>query len=421
MSTRRNILFHEGSLSDALEAKRRSIPSRVERIPRDQFLSSSVDTLIEHLEPEFVVDALEVHEDRMSMEDGEAKIDVTGRFDYAGWGDGPVMAAGHKFRFYLPFTGDPSLWKLRPSSFSSMPPHGLVDSRSRTLTIELTNTSNTAFEQYDKELKAVLAGIRQYLATQRGMIDRHNSAVAPAIREAIEKRKAEVERLHGISSAFSIPLVKKPGMPDFTPIEVKKKVARPLPPPPAQGFKREPSISDERYEDILGNIRHMGATLEGAPQSWLSLGEEALRDILLASLNSVYEGAATAEAFRKYGKTDIRIEEATRAAFVAECKLWKGEKALLEALDQLLGYVTWRDVKTALVIFNKDAAGFAGVQQTIGEALPKHRLYLRSKGAVPSGEWCADFTSAEDAGREVRVHVFAFNLFVSPARSGKRR
>jgi len=422
MSTRRNTLFHEGSLHDTLELKLRSIPGRVERIPRDQFLASSVDTLVEHLQPEFTVESLEIHEDRMSMEDGETKIDVTGRFDYGGWGDGPVVTVGHRFRFYLPFSGDPTLWKLRPNSYSSMPPHGTVDQRGRILTIELTNTSNTAFEQYERELQSVLGGIRQYLGAQRSMIDRHNNAVPSAIRESVTKRKAEVQKLHGLASAFNIPLVKKPGMPTFTPVEVKKKIVRTLPPAPVQGVKREPAISDEMYEEILAIIRHMGATFEAVPQTYMTLGEEGLRDILLASLNGMYAGAATAEAFRKYGKTDIRIEEETRAAFVGECKLWGGEKVLIDALDQLLGrYLLWRDVKTALIVFNKDVGAFTGVQQAISASLPKHPLYLRDRATPHMGEWRADFRSVEDPGLEIRVHVFAFNLYVSPPRSAKKR
>jgi hypothetical protein len=141
----------------------------------------------------------------------------------------------------------------------------------------------------------------------------------------------------------------------------------------------------------------------------------------LASLNGQYRGAATAEAFRKYGKTDIRIEEDNRAAFVGECKLWKGEKALLEGLNQLLGYVTWRDVKTALIVFNKDAAGFSAVQKAITEAIPNHPLFLRHSGAPQAGEWRAEFKSSDDGAREVRVHFFAFNLYVAPDRSSKRR
>jgi hypothetical protein len=421
MPARRNYLFRDGDLAATLDSQLRSVKELVERVPRDQLLATSVDTLVEHIQAQLAVDPLQIHEDQLQMEDGETKIDVTGRFDYGAWGDGPVMTAGHRLRFYLPFSGDPQLWQLRPSSYTSMPPHGDVDHSRRILIIELTNTSNTPSEWYQNEFKRVIDAIRQYVGWQHSMVTRYNDAIAPAAREAVERRKAEIEKLHGLASAFNIPLVKKPGMPTFTPVEVRKKVIQALPPAPAKGFKREPAITDGLYEEVLANIRHTGGTLERTPQSWLPHGEEGLRDILLASLNGQFEGTASAEAFRKYGKTDICIEEESRAAFVGECKLWTGERALLEALNQLLGYVTWRDVKTALVIFNKDVAGFSRVQQTIGEVLPKHRLYLRDKAVPCTSEWRADFASAEDAGREVRVHVFAFNLYVSPERSGKRR
>jgi hypothetical protein len=138
-------------------------------------------------------------------------------------------------------------------------------------------------------------------------------------------------------------------------------------------------------------------------------------------LNAVFEGKATGETFRKYGKTDIRIEEESRSAFVGECKLWGGEKVLLDALDQLLGYLTWRDCKAALVLFNKDVAGFSGVQETIASALAKHRGFLRGKETGHAGEWRFVFQSAEDPAREVTVHVFAFNLFVAQERAGKKR
>jgi hypothetical protein len=38
-----------------------------------------------------------------------------------------------------------------------------------------------------------------------------------------------------------------------------------------------------------------------------------------------------------------------------------------------------------------------------------------------AGEWRFVFQSQEDAGREVTVHVFAFNLYVVPERAAKKR
>jgi hypothetical protein len=189
----------------------------------------------------------------------------------------------------------------------------------------------------------------------------------------------------------------------------------------ATGYKPEPAISDETYEQILSIVRHAGASFEGTPQTYTPIGEEGLRDNVVSHLNAVFEGRATGETFRKYGKTDIRIEEQNRAAFIGECKLWGGEKALNAALTQLLDYLTWRDYKAALIIFNKGVAAFSGIQQTIGAALPQHPNFLRERQCTHAGEWRYVFKSSEDSAREVTVHIFAFNLYVSSARAGKKR
>ena len=49
----------------------------------------------------------------------------------------------------------------------------------------------------------------------------------------------------------------------------------------------------------------------------------------------------------------ILIREENKNVFIAECKFWHGQKAFGDAVDQMLGYLTWRDSKCALLIFNK--------------------------------------------------------------------
>lgn len=417
-----NPLFSDGDLSSALDAKLDSVKNSVYAISREQFLATSVDTLVEHLSVPLAIKPIVLHEDQMQMEHAEAQIDVTGRFEYdMGRSGERIHAPGHRLTFYIPFTGDPNLWRLRPSMWISVMPRGDVDARRSTLAISFSNTSNTDPDRYKHDLESCLSGIRQLLASQKQLVDQYHGTIPGRILSTIEHRRAEVQKLHGLTSAFNIPMVKKPGMPEFRPIEVAKRVNRPLPRPPATGYKPEPAITTELYEDLIGIMRHTGASFEGVPQTYLALGEEGLRDNMLSHINVVYEGKATGETFRKYGKTDIRIEEDSRAAFVGECKLWGGEKVLLDALSQLLGYLTWRDCKAALVIFNKDVAGFAGVQETIDASLRKHPNFLRALTSGRAGEWRFVFRSQEDAGREITAHVFAFNLYVMLERSSKKR
>lgn len=415
-------LFSNGELSAALDSKLNDIKGAVHNIPREQFLSVSIETLVEHLSVPLTIEPLVLHEDQIQMDHAETQVDVTGRFDYdMGDGSRRVHTAGHSLTFYIPFTGDADLWKLRPGIWITVMPRGNVDPRGSILKLSFTNTSNTEPERYKQELESSLNCIRQLIASQKQLLDQYHSRMYGQLRSTIERRRAEIEKLHGLTSVFNIPMVRKSGMPEFKPIEVAKRIIRQLPNPPIAGYKPEPAITSETYEELLAIIRHAGASFEGTPQTYAPLGEEGLRDNILSHINVVFEGKATGETFRKYGKTDIRLEEESRSAFVGECKLWGGEKVLLDALSQLLSYMTWRDCKAALVLFNKDVARFSGLQETVDVALRKHPKFLRPIIAGRPGEWRFVFQSQEDTGREVTVHVFAFNLYVAPERARKKR
>jgi len=129
-------------------------------------------------------------------------------------------------------------------------------------------------------------------------------------------------------------------------------------------------------------------------------------------LNGHYEGVATGETFRKSGKTDIRIEDSNRAAFITECKVWEGPKKLYEGIDQLLAYLTWRDCKTAFLVFNKHNANFSDLLSKIPEVFRNHSKRMKEISVSESGEWCFIFRSQDDDSRLLYIHVFAFNLYV---------
>ncbi|MCR4369346.1 MAG: hypothetical protein NUV67_05570, partial [archaeon] len=55
----------------------------------------------------------------------------------------------------------------------------------------------------------------------------------------------------------------------------------------------EPQLEIETYVEIIKQINSLGMNLERSSKSIRGLGEEPLRDIFLAALNSVYGGVAT--------------------------------------------------------------------------------------------------------------------------------
>jgi hypothetical protein len=144
------------------------------------------------------------------------------------------------------------------------------------------------------------------------------------------------------------------------------------------------------------------------------LDEEDLRSILLVHLNGHYEGAATGETFRGSGKADIRIEDGERSAFIAESKIWSGRAALLEAIDQLIGYLSWQDCKTALIFLNKNNKRYIHIKSELVRGFQSHPGFLRIiplDGRQGEWEWEFSMASANDNERLPRVHIFLFDCY----------
>ena len=362
---RQDNLFASSHLSAALRHQAQQIPYKVNQISRDQFLASTDEELLENLMSELEVEPLEVYEDRMEMDHAETQVDVSGH-PGRDWGfpgrTGPLLVPGTEVKVSIPFTGDSELWSFQPSRYTSTVPYGHVE-RPRgdipgRLVLTITKPHDAPPEEFKGMLDRLMPDIRFYLEGQRNDIEQFNKALPAQIQGAIASRRERLKKQEGLSDVLGIPMKQRQGSQSIEPINVKEKIIKPLPPPPKTGWKPEPGIEEKHYQNILMIIRHQGRTFETTPATYSVHDEEELRDMMLASLNIYLKGQGSGELFRKSGKTDICIKEGDRAAFVGECTIWYGEKELLAKIDQLLGYLTWRDVKAALVIFNKNVKGF---------------------------------------------------------------
>jgi len=95
--------------------------------------------------------------------------------------------------------------------------------------------------------------------------------------------------------------------------------------------------------------------------------------------------------------------------FIAECKFWHGEKVLLATLDQLLSYLSWRDTKAAVLVFNRNA-DFSSVLAKIRETVPKHPFFKRDRGTSGETVFRYVFAQPNDSNREIILTVIAFDI-----------
>lgn len=406
-----DLLFNSKQLSHILFNHLKQIRHEVDQISKEQLLNNTDDQVCDFVFAKMEIVPLTLYlEQSARTEPKETSIARENMF-----GD-RIQANAVEISISVPYTGESDLWGLQPSTFTYNPPRGSIhqasgnDQAGELLTRHVFDQNQFEANNVNNEIERNLNSIQEYLGYIKRDIDNHNKELMAGISVQVKNRRERLGVILQQSKSIKIPLQSRDGVPKPTQLIIPK---RELPNLGTTKAAPEYSLANDDYNAILDVIRHEGATFERMPETFSVHGEEELRDFILAHLNGHFKGQATSETFRKKGKTDILIEAQNRAAFVAECKIWKGERTLLEAISQLLSYLTWRDVKTSLVVFNKAVAGFKSLQTKMGATLRTQANVLDVQELTEATEWRVRLRSQDDPERAVLLHVFLFNLFIS--------
>ncbi len=166
----------------------------------------------------------------------------------------------------------------------------------------------------------------------------------------------------------------------------------------------------QRYVQILDAIQTIGKNCESYPDIIAGKNEESLRNLFLLQIQTTFKSeSAIGEAFNNSGKTDIMVKHGDSILFIAECKFWRGKQVFLDAITQLLSYLTWRDTKAALLIFVRDTSmstAVAGVKENI-ESHP----YFKSAEKAKNETWFNyKFSMPNDPDRDVYLAILLFDF-----------
>lgn len=220
---------------------------------------------------------------------------------------------------------------------------------------------------------------------------------------------------------LGFPLRERPDAPQTYVVPNTRRKAIPAPPPAsAAPHAPEPALDDATYDHVLSVIASMVRVIERSPNTFAGLNEEALRTHLLVQLNGHYDGAATGETFNGSGSTDILLQTKNKSVFIAECEFWDGQASLTKAIDQLLGYATWRDAKTAILIFSRQA-NFSGVVEAIPSIVAAHPAFVRAVSHAGETTFRYELRQRDNPSRRLTLTLLVFNVPVGRPPSGQPR
>jgi len=382
----------------------------IKSLENEYVLKASPSELEEYYIDKVLIEPLVLHADQYYIENqSQTSIDVSHDYRRAVFPGERAIVNGTKLDIAIPFSGTESLWRICPSTrYMCHYPDIDVFQDHILLTFCFPDDSANpeSLKNRIKEQVKLLSDMIGYLKKD---IDNHNKIAPQAVRTALKRKVELAKSVVSTVSDLGIPIRKRNEPLTYTIPTKRRKPPIERPKVSTEPYKPEPSINEYEYLHILNVLRGMSLVIERNPHDFASLNEESIRTHFLLQLNGHYEGAATGETFNASGKTDILIRVEDKNVFIAECKFWKGPKSLNNAIDQLLSYLSWRDTKCALLIFNK-TKDTSSVRAKMHETMEGREEHKKTVTYDPDGDCRYVFIKKSDPGREIIITTQLYDI-----------
>jgi hypothetical protein len=399
--TMRGNVFNKYFLSDYISNVRKVLSNEIDSLEITD--STDLYVLTENLELKYTIQPIEL------LDPIPSKPKETTRNIQNHWGETYEQKVFEIF-VRIPFNGQRELFDCFPSTSGIVYfDKGVNINRSDiTATITLDTLDATKFNSAVSKIKSEL---NRNIPRINSEIEPWNKGLSQLITQLIENRKGVVSEKMDFMKAIGLNV--NPHSDSF--VVSKPVVRKNIPKPVSETSKRKditPYLQEQVYNDIKEIIYNVGKSIERKQSLYKGKHEEDLRDVFLLFLETRYDSTTgIGEAFNKKGKTDILLKYANDGTnlFVAECKFWKGKKSLLSAIDQLLGYLTHRDSKTALMMFVNQNE-ITSVMETAKKEIKEHTNFKRFINDSYESSFSYEFTLPEDSKKIIQIELMFFHF-----------
>lgn len=390
-------LFNGEKFSNVNREKINSMERSIENEDPDRISGTEKDEYLDYVVSKFSINSIDV-----TTEDAHI--------------DAETFSKDENPTLLIPVEGNTDILDYRPKTITmGYSIRGKV--REGELQIEIRGSGRGGWtkEALNREIEKATDYIDTHIDRLERQLDGYHSELRDKAEKAFEKRRQEVREQREMLGSLDVPLRKSDDTPDTFAIDSPEKTNNiPLNPPEPSGPSANepaPTVPNSTYQSILEVVNNVGIGFERSLQLFRDLDEEDLRDHILFNLERNFEaGTATGETFNKSGKTDIllRADDGTNV-FIAECAIWGGEKYFTEKIDQLNGYLTWRDTKSAVIMFvcNKK---MEPVREQIEHGAENHSQFVEKVEQSGESWWQYRFHFEGDPDRELDLAVLAFHL-----------
>ncbi len=262
-----------------------------------------------------------------------------------------------------------------------------------------------------QEVNSGIKRVKEMIDWKNKDINSENEKFLSQIKDLIKNRKEEIEnnkqKLSTLTSKINIPL-KMRNVPASNNVVIDKKpIVKRIKPTPE--LPEEYILDEEKVKDIIEVIDNQADSFEKTPSTFKDLGEEDIRNLICANLNSIFKGSATAETFSKKGKTDIYLNISKGNILIFECKFWGGKKLYHSTINQLRGYLTWRQNYGVIINFVK-VKNFTQALNQVEEIIKESDSYLSGYKKINDTQFVS-YHKVDDDDKQVKIMHLFYNLY----------
>ncbi len=409
-------LFFQNFLGDYLDGRKRSIRNKIAVLESGDF-NVAEDSLVNQIVEEYTLVPPNLYKDRKELDSTPSEV-VGLKNNLSGFGPRMVNQVYIKAVLRIPFDGDYELLSFHGTSAqindSTLFKEVIRVGQDLLFTYELEPDQYTNLEAlFERDFAHFEFNVR-VIKTE---VESFNNSLLDFITPILTKRKGQISQVAEAIKSVNIPIRRRDDSSTYSMPEIRRKpiiIKRETNSELNDRKHTDPTLDLVEYEYILKVIKNMSLSMERSPLTFKKLKEPEIRDFFIIALNGHYEGNATGETFNGIGKTDILIRYQGENAFIGECLMWKGTKYLAEKIDQLNGYITWRDTKTAIIIFYKGGE-LNSILDKINTQMTSHSNYesvykLSSPELQKEGVFSYKFKHPTDVDKNMFLTVMAFQV-----------
>lgn len=407
--------FAERNLQEYFRENNLNIQSHIEQESENYILNPNEIEYINYLVSEFTIETPNIDFESVFVSNYEKHFPANPFHDGFGRLIHPIKDyLGQLIIYHLPCTGDVNTLQFAPNYCLNWTIEVFIEEQC--LCFEVVDirkiTGETKLESEIKfEAQNIVNCLKKQIEYLTQNITSYHTTLRMNIEQAFKARKQKLLNKNKMLASLGVPIKKREELPQtyaIPTLQIRKSIAI-KPNVTASEYRPEPALDQSTYHNILLTIHDVGKIFERLPSTYSGKGEEDLRDHFLLYLEPRFEGSATGETFNKSGKTDLLIRHLNSNVFITECKFWSGQKNYLATITQLLGYLTWRDSKAAVVVFVKNKE-FSSVLQVVEQETPNHSNYLGFVNKEDESWFNYRFHINHDHNREVKLAVLLFHI-----------